>query len=66
MKDSDLIIHIGGDNYCYGVNEWMFSLNTKAKELGKKTVLWGASLFDELKDYDLIEDLKKYDLLMLR
>lgn len=66
MKDSDLIIHIGGDNYCYGVNEWMFSLNTKAKDLGKKTVLWGASLFDELKDYDLIEDLKKYDLLMLR
>lgn len=66
MKKSDLSIHIGGDNYCYGVNEWMFSLNTKAKELNKKTVLWGASLFDEITDLDLINDLRKYDLLMLR
>ena len=66
MKNSDLCIHIGGDNYCYGVNEWMYALNTEAKKLGKKTVLWGASLFDEIKDLELIEDLKKYDLLMLR
>lgn len=66
MRNADLCIHIGGDNYCYGVNEWMFSLNEKAKQLGKKTVLWGASLFDEINDLDLINDLNKYDLLMLR
>lgn len=66
MEDADLCIHIGGDNYCYGVNEWMFALNEKAKQLGKKTILWGASLFDEIKELDLINDLNKYDLLMLR
>ena len=66
MEDSDLCIHIGGDNYCYGVNEWIYAINTKAKELNKKTVLWGASLFDEIKDLRLINDLKKYDLLMIR
>ena len=66
MEKADLCIHIGGDNYCYGVNEWMYALTTKAKELNKKIVLWGASLFDEINDLDLIEDLKKYDLLMIR
>lgn len=66
MKDADLCIHIGGDNYCYGVNEWIYAINTKAKQLNKKTVLWGASLFDDIKDLELINDLKKYDLLMIR
>lgn len=66
MENADISIHIGGDNYCYGVNEWMYSLNTYAKKIGKKTVLWGASLYDEITDLKLIEDLKKYDLLMLR
>ena len=66
LEKSDLAIHVGGDNYCYGVNEWMYSINTKAKQLGKKTVLFGASLFDEITDLDLIINLKKYDLLMLR
>ena len=66
IEDSDLCIHIGGDNYCYGSNEWMYFINDKAHELGKKTVLWGASLFDEISDLQLIEDLKKYDLLIFR
>lgn len=66
IEDSDLCIHIGGDNYCYGSNEWMYFINDKAHELGKKTILWGASLFDEITDLQLIENLKKYDLLMLR
>ena len=66
MKDAELCIHIGGDNYCYGVNEWINTVNRKAKELKIPTVLWGASLYDEIKDVDLIEDLSRYDLLMLR
>lgn len=66
IEDSDLCIHIGGDNYCYGANNWMYFVNDKAHELGKKTVLWGASLFDDITDLRLVENLKKYDLLMLR
>jgi len=66
MKDADICIHIGGDNYCYGVNEWMYTINRKAKDLNKKTVLWGASLYDEITDVDLINDLQKYDFLMIR
>lgn len=66
IENSDLCIHIGGDNYCYGANNWMYFVNDKAHELGRKTVLWGASLFDDITDLRLIENLKKYDLLMLR
>ena len=66
MKNSDYVIHIGGDNYCYGVNEWIYSINTNAKKYNKKTIIWGASLYDEINDIDLINDLRKYDLLMLR
>lgn len=66
MKDADTCIHIGGDNYCYGQNRWLYALNKKSKELGKKTILWAASLFDEINDLELIEDLKNYDLLMIR
>ena len=66
MKNSDYVIHIGGDNYCYGVNEWIYSINTNAKKYNKKIILWGASLYDEINDIELINDLRKYDLLMLR
>ena len=66
LKNVDLAIHIGGDNYCYGDNEWLYAINNNAKKLNKKTILWGASLYDEITDLELIEDLKKYDLLILR
>lgn len=66
VEKADLCIHIGGDNYCYGANNWMFAINNYAKELGKTTVLWGASLYDEITDIELINDLNNYDLLILR
>ncbi len=66
LAKSDIAIHLGGDNYCYNYNSWLYAFNTKAKELNKKLVLWGASLFDEINDAELITDLDKYDLLMIR
>ena len=66
MIDADLCIHIGGDNYCYGENKWIYAINKKAKELGKKIVLWCASLYDEVTDLEMIDDLQKYDLIMVR
>ena len=66
IKKSDYCLHIGGDNYCYGYNEWLYALNTIAKKYNKKTILWCASLFDHIDDPALIEDLNKYDLIILR
>lgn len=64
--NSDLCISVGGDNYCYQYNHWLYSINNIAKQYGKKTILWGASLFEEINDPELISDLKKYDVLYIR
>ena len=66
LKESDIALHLGGDNYCYGVNEWIYTITRQAKENNKKIVLWGASLYDEILDKELITDLDRYDLLMIR
>lgn len=66
INQSDICISIGGDNYCYGYNEWLYALNKVSKERNKKLILWGASLFEEINDLKLVEDLKKYDLLFIR
>ncbi len=66
LKESDIALHLGGDNYCYGVNEWIYTITRQAKDNNKKIVLWGASLYDEILDKELINDLDRYDLLMIR
>ena len=64
---SDIALSIGGDNYCYPSaltplavrNYW---LNKK----GHKTILWGASLTDDLLSADVMEDLNRYSLITVR
>lgn len=63
----DVALSIGGDNYCYASaltalevrNYW---LNKK----GTKTILWGASLTDELLSEQVMEDLNRYSLITVR
>ena len=57
MEDSDICISIGGDNYCYNYNTWLYALDKKSHDLGKKTVLWGASLFENITDLNLINNI---------
>lgn len=66
IKKSDICISVGGDNYCYDHCTWLYALDNKSSELGKKTVLWGASLFENINDLELIENLKKFDVLVIR
>lgn len=66
LAKSDICISIGGDNYCYGYNTWLYALDSKSHELGKKTVLWGASLFEEITDLELINNLNNFDVLVIR
>ena len=60
-------VSIGGDNYCYesaltGLSVRNYWLNKK----GVKTILWGASLSEELMDANLVEDLNRYALIVAR
>ncbi len=66
IKKSDICVSVGGDNYCYDHCSWLYALDNKSNELGKKTVLWGASLFENINDLELIDNLKKFDVLIIR
>lgn len=64
---SDVALSIGGDNYCYPSaltalevrNYW---LNKK----GTKTILWGASLTEDMLSAEVMEDLNRYSLITVR
>lgn len=66
-KNSDLVMSIGGDNYCYGINNHILLVNRAVRDLGKKTVLWGCSIEQSALDNSVIfEDLKSFTLIIAR
>jgi polysaccharide pyruvyl transferase WcaK-like protein len=62
----DVFLSIGGDNYCYGEQPWVYEIDRNIKKAGKKLVLWGASIGDEDISEDKINDLKSFDLILAR
>ncbi len=66
LKDNDIYLSIGGDNYCYGAVSHVVSLNKKLKKMGKKIVLWGCSIGEEDLTEQKLKDLKRYDLIIAR
>lgn len=66
-KKSDIMMSIGGDNYCYGINNHILLVNKAVRELGKKTVLWGCSIEQEAIDNNIVfDDLSAFDLIIAR
>ena len=66
MEESDICISAGGDNYCYPPCSWLYALDEKSHTIGKQTVLWGSSLFEEIDDLELIDNLNNFDVLVIR
>lgn len=66
VQKGDLCLSIGGDNYCYAGTEILGDLNVLCKRKGAKTVLWGCSIDPEAITPDMIQDLKRYDLITVR
>lgn len=66
LKDNDVYVSVGGDNYCYGDGHMAAAFNRELKNLGKKTVLWGCSVGEENLSEDKIKDLKTFDLIVTR
>lgn len=66
LKENDIYISVGGDNYCYGDGHMAAAFNRELKKLGKKTVLWGCSIGEEDLSEDKIKDLKTFDLIVAR
>lgn len=60
-------ISIGGDNYCYpSAIEELAVRNYWLNKKGMKTALWGASLTEEFMSSDIVEDLSRYSLIVVR
>lgn len=67
FDESQLALSVGGDNYCNGSYEWLYSVHDSAVQRGLKTVLWGASIDESsLKNQKMREDFLKFDLLCMR
>ena len=64
-RDS-VLLSIGGDNYCYGENEFIYLINRCAKRKNSKTVLWGCSVEPSGVSGDMARDLESYDLIVAR
>lgn len=61
-----ILLSIGGDNYCYGENEYIYTVNRYARRRGTRTVLWGCSVEPDAISEKMAEDLRGYDLIVAR
>ena len=66
IGDFDLFLSIGGDNYCYGEQEWIYVIDKNIKKKKKKLVLWACSIGEEDISEKKIKDLCKFDLILAR
>ncbi|WP_025689488.1 polysaccharide pyruvyl transferase family protein [Paenibacillus zanthoxyli] len=66
IKDVDVCLSIGGDNYCYGEQPGWYEIDRRVKRQGKKLVLWGCSIGEEDMTDRKLEDLKLFDLILAR
>lgn len=66
IKNKDVCLSIGGDNYCYGEQPGWYEVNKRVKAQGKNLVLWGCSIGEEDMSSRKLEDLMLFDLILAR
>ena len=59
-KQSDYFLSIGGDNYCYGTNNFIYLVNRMIDGAGVKRILWGASVEPDSLCGQLLDDIKGF------
>lgn len=67
VKNEDIIMSIGGDNYCYEDNlKFLYAIDNFVRENKKKLVLFGASINEDVLSDEFIEDISRFDLVLVR
>lgn len=66
VKNNGIALSIGGDNYCYGVPTYIYIINRLLRKQGTPTVLWGCSIEPSAIDNTMVDDLRKYSLIIAR
>lgn len=59
-RTSDAFLSIGGDNYCYGANNFIYLVNWMIDRAGVKRILWGASVEPTAMEGQLLEDMRGF------
>ena len=59
-KKCDYALSIGGDNYCYGAPQFIYTINKALRKKGVKTILWGCSVEPSAMHGEMLDDLKEY------
>lgn len=62
----DAAFSIGGDNYCYGEQHYLYLINRELKKRHVYTVLWGCSIEPKLIHGALLEELQRYNWISAR
>ena len=57
---------VGGDNYCYGYNDWLVCLNEIIKKNNNKIILTGCSLEPESLNRGFLDIIKRFDAIIAR
>ena len=66
IENADICMSVGGDNYCYGEPNWIYTINKEIKAQNKKNVFWCTSLFETIESPEMIRDLKTFDVIVAR
>lgn len=60
------VIQVGGDNYCYANWQRYAQIHETAKKCGGRSILWGCSLDAEKINEELLDVLRRHDLILAR
>lgn len=66
IKSETIGIHVGGDNYCYKNWQRYAEIHYALKKNGKKSILWGCSIDENMVDDEMLSVLKTHDLILAR
>lgn len=66
VKQGDVYLSIGGDNYCYAGKDILGHYNRIFHENGASTVFWGCSFEPSDMDEETAKDIARYDLITAR
>ncbi len=66
VDSNTICLSFGGDNYCYGKPTYIYIMNRLFRERGAKTILWGCSIEPSNIDTEMIDDLRGYNLIIVR
>ena len=66
VKEGQVYLSIGGDNYCYGVPHHLLLVNSEIRKKRIPSILWGCSIEPDIMTGDVIDDLNKFDCIIAR